>query len=315
MDPDPTAAARDTGSPAPVPSTDKDPRPWPASLRPVPAPRGRKVFLFGLLTALEFVGLTLVFGQTSFVGTWSAIGNAVFLLWMGAFLAGVLLPLYPWLREAWSTGRARQVFWALFVVSFVMWFAGIGSLQPLTAGASDNTLHVVPLNTAFGLFPSAIYSVGPIQGFVNLQNVLVFAALSWAWASVVAIEVALRTRRPACAVGSKSPSGKAAGSLLVWTPLLGLSSGCCSAPLVEFVLIGVLPAAGPSFTAFRDLNWIWDGLLEIASAAALSYLVGKTTRFAALTATDADEDSSRTSSPTPGIPDTAGSPTDPQGRA
>lgn len=257
----------------------------PASHRPrrqVPASRAVRPLAFACLTAAEFLLLTVLSGDAWFPGGWSVIGTLVFFLWAGALFFLVVQPFRPWVRMARRGARRTVAFLALVIGSFLVWIVGVDALQLAPAGSGPNSAVVLPILTPFGLFPSVEYVAGPVGGILNLQIVGTFLIISWLWGGVLLVEYELRARRLACApssVGRTSKVGIAppTRSFLTWVPLLGLCSGCCSPPILEYAALAALPASGSYFTAFRSLNWMWDGALELASVVVLVLLIHRIT--------------------------------------
>lgn len=262
------------------------PRPGsrPAALRPrrqVPSSRAVRPLAFACLTAAEFLLLTVLSGDAWFPGGWSVIGTLVFLLWAGALFFLVVRPFRPWVRMARQGARRTGAFLALVLGSFLVWIVGVDALQLAPAGSGPDSAMVLPILTPFGLFPTVEYVAGPLGGILNLQIVLTFLVISWLWGGVLLVEYELRVRRLACAPSSAGRTSRGSApptrSFLTWVPLLGLCSGCCSPPILEYAALAALPASGSYFTAFRSLNWMWDGALELASVVVLVFLIHRIT--------------------------------------
>jgi hypothetical protein len=233
-----------------------------------------------MYAATVFIAVTLVTGNAFFPGEWGGLGQLFFLVWVVTMYFGVVRPLAPWVARA-RTARSRTLVWSVLLVgSLLLWMFGAAAIQPVSAGVVNPSVTVLPILSAFGPVPTAEYALGPIQGQFNIEQFLTFLLLSYLWAGLAIVEWDAFERRRACApeeAGVQETKVSPAPTLLSWLPLLGISTGCCSPPVLELLLVGVLPASGPYFTSFRDLNWMWDGLLEVLSAVILVYLVARLT--------------------------------------
>lgn len=272
-------------APSPLPGWLRPPeRPPPVDARPrrtVPDPDRERFVAFGLFGAAAFLFVTLLYGDVWFPGTWSAVGLLIFLLLTGTIALWVVRPFRPWVRAATAAPAQRLLFLLLFSASLVIWFVGVDALQPVSATGVSSSVEVLPILTPYGLMPTVAFTWGAVGGYLNLQLAVSFLLLSYLWAGVVLVQWEAYRRARACAptVPAGGPGLRdRATTLLTWAPLLGVCSGCCSPPLLELLVLGALPAAGPSFSAFRSLNWMWDGVLELASLAVMVVLIRRATR-------------------------------------
>lgn len=239
-----------------------------------------RVVAFGCFSAASFLLVTLLYGEAWFPGGWSSVGLLIFLLWVVILAIGVVQPFRPWVRASTPTPSRRRAFYLLFLASFFLWLVGVDALQGVSP-SSPGSLEVLPILTPYGLMPTAEFAIGPVGGFLNLQLVVGFLLLSYLWAGVVLVQWENYQRGRACAPAVPSKTGGLrdhASTLLTWAPLLGLSSGCCSPPLLEFLFLGAVPASSRSFAVFRSLNWMWDGILELVSVVVLVVLIRRATR-------------------------------------
>lgn len=233
--------------------------------------------------------VTLLGNEWEFAGFWSTVGVLVFVLWLLSIFWFVVRPLYPWLEPTRRSLTGRAGFVTLGGVSFLLWDVGIGALQGSGVPRAILYAESQSLLTPFGFFTTVEYIVGPVQGYLNLQLVVTFALLAYLWAAVIHLEWYRARGDVTCRVpGPVPPANRRVGAtLLPWIPILGVCSGCCSPPLLELLLLGVAPTLGTGFTAFRALNWMWDGFLEVASVTLLVLLLRRVTRAVPATAESA----------------------------
>ena len=252
---------------------------------PVPSPLGRKVLLFSFLVLAEYWLAPLLFDISNYAGTWSTVGNVLFVFFLAVLAVFVVRPLVPHLRAALSTGRRHLLFHGLWAGSLALGLAATNLVRFDPATSPPASLLALSAESPFGFSPSVQFTTGPLGlvGGLDVVSVTVLGLLSVLWASAVLMTLARRS--VACEVVPASTGWRARiGSLAVWGPF-GFITGCSTCTPVYLAVLGVFApgVAASGYSSMPLVPWIgFTGLLYLVSFGLIVRLFGRLTRPAPL---------------------------------
>jgi hypothetical protein len=264
----PTAAG---GTPVTYPVSDR-----------IPGRRVRALLAFECVALAEYWLVPIFVPVGNLAGTWSAIGQGLFIALASTLALGVLLPLRALLSRAIRTRRARALYASLWISSLLGSLLATQTMRIVDpASSSGASIATTSVFTAFGDWPAVVFDASPLPlaGSLDVASLLGLVLLSGLWSSAFALASSggwgARPDFLASADRWRSPLT----AIAFWAPL-GFVSGCSfCAPTLVAALSFLAP--GTAQTAYDSIPIVpWTGLSGLLLLAALILglsLVSRTT--------------------------------------
>ena len=224
----------------------------------VPSALGRKVLTFVFIVLLEYFVAPPLFGITNFAGTWSELGNVLFVLLVASLVLFVILPVWSHLRRRMQYRSTRWSFYAILAGAATLGLFVTNTVQILTDVSSRSVVWgTATIYTPLGVWPSVTVYIPGIDLFatLNVETPAIVGLLSLLTA--IAFVLGARVPTEPCPVPSARPRGQRALATAVLVPF-GFITGCPACVptyFATFALISPSVAAG-LYSALPLAPWI-----------------------------------------------------------